>query len=238
MAILTRLDYSPFSKLGIYLPFIGFEELDIDECRDKTISLLYRIDILSGTCVAMVKLNGSPLYQFTGNCLAQIPITNESMQSLVTDAVNVGIAISNAKSAGTASAADMSAAEEADISEAKREAHKAHARVSQSHADAHLQSAAANAMMGLKPQYNKTGSVSATASLLSVKQPYLFLHTPKLSIPNKYQHYAGYPCNITGTLNSFSGFTVVESIRLNDLVATTPEVEEIYQLLRKGVIIC
>ena len=27
------LDYSPFSRLGIYLPFIGYQELDIDECR-------------------------------------------------------------------------------------------------------------------------------------------------------------------------------------------------------------
>lgn len=231
------LDYSPFSKLGIYLPFIGFQELDIDECRNRVINLKYRIDILSGTCVAIIKLDGSTLYQFTGNCLTQIPITNASMQSLVTDAVNVGIAMANAKSAGAASAADIKAAEDSNISAAKKDAHKAHARVTQSNADAHLQSAAANAMMGLKPQYNKTGSVSAAASLLSVKQPYLFLHTPKLSIPSNYQHYAGFPCNMTGKLSNFSGFTVVESIRLNDLVATSQEVEEIYTLLKQGVII-
>lgn len=231
------LDYSPFSKLGIYLPFIGFQELDIDECRNKVISLLYRIDILSGTCVAMVKLNGSPLYQFTGNCLTQIPITNESMQSLVTDAVNVGIAITNAKTAGAASSADIKAAEASGKGQAVKDARIKHAQVTQTHADTHLGSAAADAMMGLKPQYNKTGSVSAAASLLSVKQPYLFLHTPKLSIPDRYQHFGGFPCNMTGTLGSFSGFTVVDSIRLNDLVATAPEVEEIYNLLREGVII-
>ena len=231
------LDYSPFSKLGIYLPFIGFQELDIDECRNKVINLTYRIDILSGTCVAMVKLNGSPLYQFTGNCLAQIPITSESMQSLVTDAVNVGIAITNAKSAGAASSADIKAAEASGKGQAVKDARIKHAQVTQTHADTHLGSAAADAMMGLKPQYNKTGSVSATASLLSVKQPYLFLHTPKLSIPEKYQHFGGFPCNMTGTLGSFSGFTVVDSIRLNDLVATAPEVEEIYNLLKEGVII-
>lgn len=232
------LDYSPFSKLGIYLPFIGFQDLDIDECRNKTIHLVYRIDILSGACVALIKLNGATLYQFSGNCLTQIPITSESMASAVSDVVNVGIAAASARVAGAASAADAAAAESSDkMSQAQKDAHKMHARVSQTNADNHLKSACANASMGLKPQFNKTGSVSSSVSMLSVKQPYLFLTTSKLSIPGNYQHYAGFPCNMTGKLNTFSGYTVVESIRLNDLVATTPEVEEIYQLLKEGVII-
>lgn len=232
------LDYSPFSKLGIYLPFIGFQDLDIDEVRNKTIHLIYRVDILSGACVALIKVNGSTLYQFSGNCLTQIPITSENFSSAVSDVVNVGIAAASARVAGAASAADSAAAESSDkMSQAQKEAHRAHARVSQTNADNHLRSAAANAAMGLKPQYNKSGSVSSSVSMLAVKQPYLFLTTSNLAIPSKYQHYAGFPCNMTGKLNTFSGYTVVESIRLNDLVATTPEVEEIYQLLKEGVII-
>ena len=232
------LDYSPFSKLGIYLPFIGFQDLDIDECRNATIHLKYRIDILSGACVALIKINGSTLYQFSGNCLTQIPITSESMGKAISDVVNVGIAAASARVAGAASAADAAAAESSDkMSQAQKEAHRMHARVSQTNADNHLRSASANATMGLKPQFNKTGSVSSSVSMLSVKQPYLFLTTSRLAIPHSYQHYAGFPCNMTGKLNTFSGYTVVESIRLNDLVATTPEVEEIYQLLKEGVII-
>ena len=232
------LDYSPFSKIGIYLPFIGFQDLDIDEIRNKTIHLIYRVDILSGACVALVKINGSTLYQFSGNCLTQIPITSENFASAVSDVVNVGIAAASARVAGAASAADSAAAESSEkMSQAQKEAHKAHAKVSQTNADNHLRSAAANAAMGLKPQYNKSGSVSSSVSMLAVKQPYLFLTTSNLAIPNKYQHYAGFPCNMTGKLNTFSGYTVVESIRLNDLVATTPEVEEIYMLLKEGVII-
>ena len=232
------LDYSPFSKLGIYLPFIGFQDLDIDEVRNKTIHLIYRVDILSGACLALIKVNGSTLYQFSGNCLTQIPITSENFASAISDVVNVGIAAASARVAGAASAADSAAAESSEkMSNAQKEAHKAHARVSQTNADNHLFSATANAAMGLKPQYNKSGSVSSSVSMLAVKQPYLFLTTSNLAIPSNYQHYAGFPCNMTGKLNTFSGFTVVESIRLNDLVATTPEVEEIYQLLKEGVII-
>lgn len=235
----SALDYSPFSSLGIFLPFIGFQELDIDECRDAIINLKYRIDILSGTCVALISLNGNTVYQFTGNCLSQIPITNENMQSLVTDAVQVGIAAAATHSAkGAVGAAEASMGEAETAKEAKA------AKAALGHAEAHLAqtkaglaSATANASMGMKPVYGKAGAISASASLLAVKQPYLFLRTPRQSIPDHYQRYCGFPSNMSGKLSSFSGYTVVEDIRLNGLVATSPEVAEIYQLLKGGVII-
>lgn len=234
----SALDYSPYSKLGIFLPFIGYQDLDIDECRDAIIGLKYRIDILSGTCVALISINGNTVYQFTGNCLAQIPITNQNMQSLVTDAVNVGIAAAATHSAMGAASADMAAAEgSSKISDSARDAKIAHARAHVANSAGQLSSATANAAMGMKPTYGKAGAISATASLLAVKQPYLFLTTPRQSIPSHYQRYCGFPSNITGKLGSFSGFTVVEDIRLNGLVATSDEVSEIYELLKKGVII-
>lgn len=232
----SALDYSPFSRLGIFLPFIGYEELDIDECRGATLHLVYRIDILSGACVALLKINGNTIYQYTGNCLTQIPITNENMQSLVSDAVNIGIAYANARSGGAAAAAELDAAKgEADV--AKSAAKEAHARSHLTQSRTQLASATANSMMGMKPQFNKSGSVGSAAAMLAVKQPYLFLTTPRQAIPDRYQKYCGFPSNITGLLGEFSGYTVVEDIRLNNLVATSPEVEEIYNLLKGGVIV-
>lgn len=236
----SALDYSPFSKLGIFLPFIGYQELDIDECRESTINLKYRIDILSGTCVALVSVGGNAIYQFSGNCLTQIPITNESMQSLVSDAVQVGIAAASTHSAkGAVGAAEsaLSEAESAGASTKQAESQLAHAKAHLASTKSGLASATANASIGMKPTYGKTGAVSAAASLLSVRQPYLFLTTPRQSIPDHYQRFCGFPSNISGKLNTFSGFTVIEDIRLNGLVATSPEVAEIYDLLKRGVII-
>lgn len=233
----SALDYSPFSTLGIYLPFIGYQELDIDECRGAVINLRYRIDILSGTCVAIIKVAGRDIYQFTGNCLTQIPITNENMQSLVSDAVNVGIAMAGAQAAkGTMSAVEDNI-QSSGMSADKSELAMAHANTSLGHSEARLASATANVMSSGKPSFKKSGAISSSASMLAVKQPYLFLTTPRQSIPERYQRYCGFPSNITGTLGSFSGYTVVEDIRLNDLVATSPEVAEIYQLLKQGVIV-
>lgn len=233
----TALDFAPFSKLGVYLPFIGYQELNIDECRNTTLKLTYKVDIMSGSCVAKIFVNGNPIYQFSGNCMTQIPLTGQDAQTLFTNAVNVGIAAVGAKTAGAvASAGDAYAGAQEISSEAKgfKEAQNA-ARVTTARTG--LEAATANGMMGMKPSYDKTGAIGSSTSLISVRQPYLFLTTPRQCIPAHYQKYCGFPSNITGKLSSFSGFTVVEDIRLNGLVALDVEISEIYQLLKTGVII-
>lgn len=235
------LDYSPYSRLGIYLPFIGYQELDIDECRDNVMNLKYRIDILSGTCVALISLSGRTIYQFTGNCLTQLPLTSMDAQTVISNAVNIGIAAAAAGATGAvASAGDAVTAENLaneNITAAGAELQNAQRAASVSNAGGSLAGATANGMMGMKPNFKKSGAIGASASLLSVMQPYLFLTTPRQSMPENYHKVCGFPCNVGGNLGDFSGFTVVEDIRLNGLVATSPEVEEIYQLLKSGVII-
>lgn len=237
----SALDYSPYSRLGIYLPFIGYQELNIDECRGAVLSLKYRVDILSGCCVAILSIGSKAVYQFSGNCLTQIPLTGQDMSGLLTGAITVataGVALgasSAVASAGTEVTAERVAAGEMTTAESELASAQRAAKVSSS--QGMLASATANAAMGIKPNFSKTGAISGANSLLAVKQPYLFLTTPRQSIPDHYQRYCGFPSNISGKLNTFSGYTVVEDIRLNGLVATSSEVEEIYNLLKSGVII-
>lgn len=243
----SLFDYSPYSRLGIYLPFIGFQELDIDEIRESIVHLVYRIDVLSGSCVAKLDvtsyLDGKTrtLYQFTGNCLTQIPLTSVDCQTMITNAVNLGIALS---SAGATSAVAGAGGEfvNSQLDAGKISAEGASLRNKQfaaqvSNAENTLSAATANATMGMKPNFKHSGAIGASSSMLSVKQPYLFLTTPNEAVPKYYERYSGLPSNITSKLGDLSGYTVVEDIRLNGLVATSPEVEEIYKLLKSGVII-
>lgn len=235
------LDYSPYSRLGIYLPFIGYQELDIDECREKTINLKYRIDILSGACVALISINGRTMYQFSGNCITQIPLTSADYSQAINTAVNVGIAATSmGTTAAVASAGDALTASKAgtrgftkEMGEYQNVQHAAMV----SNAENSLAGATANGFMGMKPNFKKSGAISGSTSLLSVKQPYLCITTPRQSMPEGYERVCGFPCNVGGKLSDFSGYTVVEDVRLNGLVATSPEVEEIYQLLKTGIII-
>lgn len=245
------LDYSPYSKLGIFLPFIGYQELDIDECRGQILYLKYRVDILSGTCVALISLrplgedpqNSRTIYQFTGNCLTQLPLTAVDAQTMITNAVNLGISLVGVgtagaiASAGDAVTAEMQTRENHPISAAQGELRNKQGMASVASAGGSLASATVNAVMGMKPDFKHSGAIGASSSLLSVKQPYLFLTTPRQSMPEGYNKVCGFPCNIYGNIGDFEGFTVVEDVRLNGLVATSPEVEEIYYLLKKGIII-
>lgn len=50
----SLLDYNPFSRLTIYMPFIGFMELDVDRVMGRTLELKYKVDVLSGRCLAEI----------------------------------------------------------------------------------------------------------------------------------------------------------------------------------------
>lgn len=70
------------AKIEIYLPFIGVRDLDISELLDRTINVTYKVDVLTGTCIAMIKIDGQVLYHFEGNCACQIPISGQSYSAL------------------------------------------------------------------------------------------------------------------------------------------------------------
>ena len=57
----SLLDYSPFSRLIIYLPFIGFQELDDKMVVGHTLKVQYVVDVLSGRCLAQLFVDSTDL---------------------------------------------------------------------------------------------------------------------------------------------------------------------------------
>lgn len=76
------LDYSPYSKLQLFLPYIGFVDISPDDCMGGTIAVKYSIDILGGTCVAQVKCNDHVLYELSGTCSCEVPVTAGQYQNI------------------------------------------------------------------------------------------------------------------------------------------------------------
>ena len=98
----SYLDYDPFTKVEIYLPYIGYRPLRVDDIMPGTIQLKYRIDLLTGSCVAQIKATKSSLhddtldsviYQFMGNCATQIPVTASQYADAVRSAITAAAAI-------------------------------------------------------------------------------------------------------------------------------------------------
>ena len=57
----SLLDYSPFSRLTIYLPFIGFQDLDDKVIVGHTLKVQYVVDVLSGRCLAQLFVDSTDL---------------------------------------------------------------------------------------------------------------------------------------------------------------------------------
>ena len=83
----SALDYSPYTKINLFLPFIGSVPLNTDEVMGQTVGLKYRFDLLSGQCVAIVTVNGDCLYQFTGESAVSIPMTGADWSRIYSAAV-------------------------------------------------------------------------------------------------------------------------------------------------------
>ena len=84
------LDYEPFTKYRIYLPFVGWYNLDAALITNKLISVKYLIDINTGGCTAyIVDSSSEVLYRFQGVIGTDVPysstysLMNFSMASMV-----------------------------------------------------------------------------------------------------------------------------------------------------------
>lgn len=96
----SALDYAPFTQVEIFVPFVGFRNLQIEDIQGLTLSMKYHVDVLTGDCVAYLKCGQSVLYSWTGNCLAHIPCTANSSDLLAKNisaigAVGLGLATGN-----------------------------------------------------------------------------------------------------------------------------------------------
>ena len=49
-------DYAPYTQINLYLPFIGIVNLDNADVMRSSIHIIYHVDVLSGACLAEVKV--------------------------------------------------------------------------------------------------------------------------------------------------------------------------------------
>lgn len=68
------LDYAPYTQITLFLPFIGFVEIDTNVVVDNTLSVKYVFDIVTGTCKAMLYVNNIYYTSYNGSCGIDIPL--------------------------------------------------------------------------------------------------------------------------------------------------------------------
>lgn len=208
----SYLDYSPYTKIEIYLPYIGFREMNTDEIMDKTLTLVYNIDVVSGACVANIMVDNTVLYQFDGNCAMQIPITGRDPAKTLSSVI--GVITSAGSLAGGAILGTLN----------PQSAVKA-------------VTATAESVIGGKRNIQRSGNISGSAGFMGGQTPYLIITRPRQALPEEQNLYMGYPSFITSLLGDLSGMTVIADCHLENIPCTDGELQEIERLLKEGVIL-
>lgn len=200
-------DYTSTS-IQLYLPFIGFQELNVCEVMDRYIEVKYYIDYLTGTCAAFVLCSktdvdnsGYVMLTKQGNCAVEMPLSSIDYTNAIRNIVNLGIA------AATGSEALA------------------------------ISSSMTGAFGGFAPTLNRGGGIGGNSGAMAIKIPYIIINRQIAYDALQRQHFEGLPNNANVRLGTCKGYTRIKYINLEGLGATEEEKTLIETKLKEGVFI-
>lgn len=202
----SYMDFAPYTKWSIYLPYIGIQTLSADDVAHQSLTVEYIIDVLTCACVAFIKAGTHVLYQFAGTCGYTIPFTSESFSRVVGNLAQLAVSVGGSIATGGASAP----------------------------LNVGVASSVMNNVTNNKPEVHRSGALGGSSGIMGIQTPYLIIEYPRLCKPKYQSKYLGYPSFITKTVGSVSGYTEWESIVLNGIPCTDEERRTIEDVLKGG----
>ena len=204
------VDYN-CSRARLFLPFYGFVEIKPEYWQSATLNIMYRINVIDGSFLAIVKSTvnrhqpemSSIVGQYSGCACIHCPASGVSYASMfggmVSNAGGLGVSMASGNVTGVASSAlNMAAASQGNMEHSN--------------------------------PYN------ASSSIMGHAYPYLLIERPVSQFPINYGKEHGYPLWVTTSLNTCSGLTICDNPILN-FGCTEEEGKAIIAALKEGVIL-
>lgn len=228
-------DYSPYTELQLYLPFHGWQALDVDIFMGNSVRVKAIYDYMSGTCQYLIYVVSNGIEYLVNTCIVKlavdIPITLQSKNDRDSSIFsNVANAMGNLIGAG-ASIATMNPI-------------------------GLVMSTGALGTSGASSAPMKMlGTQGENGAFFAPNKCALYLKRPSYNRPNLYKSRVGFPCNKgvhLGVNKSgdgveiAKGFTTVynptitfkgNAVGNKKMLPYESEVQEIYDYLEKGVIL-
>lgn len=203
------MDYDPYTRVQIYLPFVGIMPLDVGDVMRGSITVTYHIDVLTGACLAEVSVtrdgSGGILYTYTGNAAVQYPISSGSYMGILSSLVSVAGGVAGTVASGGALAP--------------------------------LAMGAASGVLSARTRVQHSGGFSGNAGAMGVRKPYLIITRPQAALASSFESFEGMPANHTARLGQCSGFVRAKAVHLEGVPATLAELNELESMLAEGIII-
>lgn len=205
------LDYSPFTRAKLFLPFVGFVPIEPEYWQNGTLNVTYKFSVRDGSFMCNVKstptrthgMSKSVIAQYSGTACIHIPLTGLNYSSMISGVVGGVAAAIPAISGGNPAAAAMAA----------------------------LNTAAS------APEVQSSNGFTGSSAFLGQRTPFLIIERTAQHYPQKFAHDKGLPSKITTTLGSAKGFVRVKDVDLSEFQATEVEKDEILKLLSEGIYI-
>lgn len=218
------LDFSPYTKLRLYLPFCGEVTLNPEECINAKLSLKYSCNCLTGECLAQLRITRSKedspqgisldniLYQKEGFMSFPYPLSSADYSRRTAALVQLGVGVGEVLAGGLTGAAPLAMRGLSDTLGAGAD------------------------VATSKPSYSYKMS-SGGLGFLGVRTPYLQVIRPNTAIPSTYGAQHGFMAQISGAVGDFVGYTEIADVHLDYVNCLGDEKEEIERLLKAGVIL-
>lgn len=222
------LDYDPYTKLKIYLPYIATGELNVSEVMDKYITIYYALDLQTGNATAYIEARNNPsdsnpklIAQITGTLGIDVPLGQTNIQDMITKNVvnTINLATSLASLGIGASTGNAIATGIGLVGT--------------------LKSTTIGTIEANREQHSKDKASGNFSSFYAPQDVYLIRETIKAEAID-YSSIKGRPMAKAVNLNLLEGkgFTKVGDVHLGGFnLATSPELEEIESYLIKGIIL-
>lgn len=240
------------SKILLFMPFIGTDELDPKLYIGSTLSLIYKVDYNTGSVAAEIKRNGLTMETKTGNISITIPFMAANMGAYQNQLAQLSYAkdLTKIKGIGTALSAGFTMAAGAQATMSTGQPPLA---AGSNLAQAGVQLAAnATQLSQLDYQIEHTAPSVGTISTAAAANAFFLDDRARLIIIRPktlagfdsaaYAHTVGHACCIAGKLSDFSGYTIAAAAELNNITtksahyaATEQELELIKKALQTGI---
>ena len=196
------------TDLLLYLPFIGFVQIDTDHAMRGTVTVTYRVDVYTGACLAEVAVvrdgGGGVIYTFSGDCSVHYPLSSGSSMGIVSGLISAAGGIIGGALTGNPLMIGAGVMAGATSSRAK---------------------------------VQHSGQITGNAGAMGCKKPYFVIERPQTAMTS-YLDLQGGGTNYRTNITDVSGYARFTDVKLTYTGnATEEEKEELKRLLESGVYI-
>lgn len=220
-------DFEPYTELSVWLPYHGWEKLEIKKYINKSVNIRYYVDITTCTGIIALVVDNHLTDQFSCNIGVQLPTCGNNLSEYANNMIRTILGAGAGVIGGATTGAMLGGGVPGAI------------------IGGGLGMAAGIAAgtfeMSQKPKPKDMavtkGNFSAGSGSYMPQYVIFRVDSHDLVVPDNLTAMYGRPSSSGGLINTFSGFLKVNTVKLNTGRMTDTEINEVTGLLQSGIYI-